>query len=236
VLPQISCTWLDIGGVAGGDAPAVTMRGVAGNAGAARAEIGRALAAAGLAGARLDLSDVAPIAAGGCSALDAFRQFRHQRGAGESGRLAVAQPRFEMATQADGQYAGRAAANAVIDLEIADPSVNFTLLGIEPSGAMTQLLEDRGQFQEALAQSEGGRPISDLGNGRYRLHIDLDHEGWSGVLLISGRGPFPSAMVAPGIGERGPDWRDRFLEAAGNLGWQTDMVWFESVNRQPDNK
>ena len=236
VLPQVPCTWLDIGAIAPGEPMTVTMRGVAGNAGTAQAEIGRALATAGLAGARLEFRDVARIAAGGCSALDAFRQFRRQRGAGEDGALSVAQPRFEMAIQADGQYAGRPAANAVVDLDVADASLDFTLLGIEPSGAISQVLADRGQFQQALSQSVAGRPIQDLGNGRYRLHIDLDHQGWSGVLLISGRGPFPPAMVAPEIGGRGPDWRDRFVEAAGNLGWQTDMIWFESVNRQPDDK
>jgi serine/threonine-protein kinase len=231
VLPSVPCTWLDIGGIAEGTPATVTMRGVAGNKGAAEAEIGRALASAGLADVRLELRDVATIAAGGCAALDAFRQFRRQRGAGESGALAVTQPRFEMVTQADGRYASRAAANAIVELDAADQSLDFTLLGIAPSGAITQLLADRGQFNEALAQSVGGRPIVDLGNGRYRLHIDLDHQGWSGLLLISGRGPFPPAMVAPETGARGPDWRDRFLEAAGNLGWQTDMVWFESVDR-----
>jgi eukaryotic-like serine/threonine-protein kinase len=230
VLPSVPCTWLDIG-IAEGNPATVTMRGVAGNKGAAEAVIGRALASAGLADVPLELRDVATIAAGGCAALDAFRQFRRQRGAGESGALAVTQPRFEMVTQADGRYARRAAANAIVELDAADQSLDFTLLGIAPSGAITQLLADRGQFEQALAQSVGGRPILDLGNGRYRLHIDLDHQGWSGLLLISGRGPFPPAMVAPEIGARGPDWRDRFVETAGNLGWQTDMVWFESVDR-----
>jgi hypothetical protein len=236
VLPSVPCSWLDIGAIAEGSPPRVTMRGVAGNKSAAETEIGRALASAGLADVRPEFRDVATIAAGGCAALDAFRQFRRQRGAGEAGALAVTRTRFEMVTQVDGRYAGRAAANAVVDLDAADRSLDFTLLGIAPSGAITQLLADRGQFNEALAQSVGGRPVSDLGDGRYRLHIDLDHQGWSGLLLISGRGPFPPAMVAPEIGARGPDWRDRFVEAAGNLGWQTDMVWFESVNRQPDDK
>ena len=221
-LPSVPCTWLDIGGIAEGDPLTVAMRGVAGNAGSAQAEIGRALANAGLANVRLEFRDVATIAAGGCAALDSLRQFRD----GGAPRLAVTHPRFEMVTQADGQYAGRAAANAVIDLNADDQSLDFTLLGIEPSGAITQVLEDRGQFQEALAQSVAGRPISDEGNGRYRLHLDLDHQGWSGVLLIAGRGPFPRALVAPELGARGPDWRDRFVAAAGNQGWQTrnDLV------------
>ncbi|HYI63738.1 MAG TPA: serine/threonine-protein kinase [Allosphingosinicella sp.] len=230
VLPSVPCTWLDIGAVQEGAPLNVAMRGVAGNEGAAQAEIGRALAGAGLAGARLDFRDVATIAPGGCAALDTYRQFR----AGEPVLLASTAPRYEMVTQADGPYLGRPAANALVDLNLAGEDVDFALFGIEPSGRISNILGSRAAFQNALAGSSDGRPISDEGNGRYRLHVDLDHEGWSGLLLVTGRGPFPPAMVAPELGARGPDWRDRFADAAGNLGWRTQMVWFESVNREPD--
>ena len=229
VLPSVPCTWLDIGAIGEGQPMRVSMRGVAGNSGAAQAEIGRALASAGLADVRMEFRDVATIAPGGCAALDAFRQFR----LGREPRLATTQPRYEMIPQTAGDYAGRSAANAVVDLN-PDANADFSLLGIQPSGAITQLIANRAQFRQLLAQSVGGRPIGDRGNGRYRLHLDLDHDGWSGLLLLSGRGPFPRALVAPEIGGRGPDWRDRFVEAAGNLGWRTEMVWFESVDRQPD--
>ncbi len=138
-----------------------------------------------------------------------------------------------MVTQADGPYRGGAAANALVDLNV-DPDSNFTLLGIEPSGQISTILESRAAFQQTLAQSQGGRPISDEGGGRYRVHIDLDHRGWSGLLLITGRGPFAPALVAPAIGARGPDWQQRFLAAAAANGWHSEMVWFESVNREPD--
>jgi eukaryotic-like serine/threonine-protein kinase len=227
VLPSVPCTWLDIGRVDEGAPMTIAMRGVAGNGDAAEREIGRALAAAGLAGARLDFGDVAPINAGGCAALDTFRQVRADAGS----HIASERPRFAMTAQADGPYAGRAAANAVVDLNLDDPSLDFALLGIEPRGTITLLLGSRGAFQDALEQSEGGRPISDEGNGRYRLHIDLDHQGWSGLLLLTGRGPFAPAAVAPAIGARGPDWQQQFLGAAANLGWRAEMVWFESVRR-----
>jgi eukaryotic-like serine/threonine-protein kinase len=228
-IPSVSCTWLDIGAVRSGEPLTVEMRGVAGNSGAAQAEIGRALASAGLADVRLLFRDVATIAPGGCAALDAYRQFR----TGVAPRLAATRPRYEMVIQAGGEYAGRAAANAMLDLD-ADAGADFALLGIQPSGAITPLIGSRGDFRQLLERSERGRPIEDRGNGRYRLHVDLDHQGWSGVLLIAGRGPFPPALTAPALGARGPDWRDRFAEAAGNLGWRTEMVWFESVNDRPD--
>ena len=73
------------------------------------------------------------------------------------------------------------------------PSRDFALLGIQPSGEITLLLQNRAEFEQALAHSLGGRPISREGNGRFRIHIDSDHDGWSGIMLISGRGPFDPA-------------------------------------------
>jgi len=231
VLPSVPCTWLDIGAIRGGEPMVVAMRGVAGNTSAAEAEIGRALASAGLPDVRIEFGDVATIAPGGCSALDAFRQFR----ADSNYRMASTAPRFEMTAQSDGPYAGAVAANAVVDLNLGDPALDFALLGIEPSGAITMILPNRLAFREQLRASEGGRPIADRGNDRYRLHIDLDHQGWSGLLLVTGQGPFPAALLAPVIGARGPGWRDRFVRRAGDGGWRAEMVWFESVDREPDS-
>ena len=45
--------------------------------------------------------------------------------------------------------------------------------------------------------------LEDQGGDRYRLHIDADHEGWSGIILIGGQGPFPQDVVAPQVGARG---------------------------------
>ena len=77
-----------------------------------------------------------------------------------------------------------------------------------------------------------GSPIVDEGDGRYKLKIDLDHQGWSGIILISGRGPFGRDLVAPQIGARGPSWQNEFLSAAAAGQWKVEMVWFESVNRE----
>lgn len=230
ILPSVPCTWLDVGRIENGDSGVtVAMRGVAGNREAAQAEIGRALSRAGLANAEVRFADVAEITQAGCSALDSYRQVR----ADGAGHIAATEAHYEMVTQADGPYRGGAAANALVDLNV-DPDANFALLGIEPSGQISTILESRAAFRQTLAQSQGGRPISDEGGGRYRVHIDLDHQGWSGLLLIAGRGPFDPALVAPAIGARGPDWQQRFVTAAAANGWHSEMVWFESINREPD--
>ena len=142
------------------------------------------------------------------------------------------QPRFEMMTQpANMVYAGQLASNAVINFNFDDPNLDFAILGIEPSGAISTIVPNRAAFDAAARQSVNGRPITDAGNGRYRLNVDLDHQGWSGVILVSGRSPFEEDLVAPPIGARGPSWQQRFLTAAAERNWRVEMVWFESVNR-----
>ncbi|HEV2865292.1 MAG TPA: serine/threonine-protein kinase [Allosphingosinicella sp.] len=231
VLPSVSCTWLDIGSVQeSGGSVSVAMRGVAGDSDAARQEISRALTGAGLRNARVDFGDVAPITQAGCAALDTYRQVRVASGS----HLSLEQPRFEMMMQPPGlPYAGEVAANAAIDFDFGNSGGDFAIVGIEPSGTITTLIPGRAEFEAALAQSVNGRPIADLRNGRYRLNIDLDHRGWSGIMLVSGQGPFVPDLVAPPVGSRGPSWQQQFLAAAAQGNWRVEMVWFESVDRVP---
>ncbi|WP_294321343.1 serine/threonine-protein kinase [uncultured Sphingomonas sp.] len=226
-LPSVGCTWLSITDLqpAGGGID-VALTGVAGDPAQAQREIGEALRSRGIAARKMDFADVALITPAGCAALDAYRQIR----ATGPNRLSVPQRRFEMRTQPDGfAYAGRQAANAVIRIDIGDPSLDFALLGIAPSGRIEMLIADRAAFAATLRASRDELPIKDLGNDRYRLQIDLDHAGWSGLLLVTGKGPFEPAVLAPPLGSRGSDWRDKVATLAGERGWRTEMVWFESV-------
>ena len=168
----------------------------------------------------------APITPAGCSALDTFRQVR----ATDADRLTVPEPRFEMTRQTAGQYAGKEASNGSVGLNIGDPDRNFAIVGIEPSGAITTLLPSRKALEGELARSVNGKPIAKEGNDGYRIAFDMDHTGWSGVMLVSGKGPFDEKLVQPPIGARGPAWQQDFLKAAADRGWNTEMVWFESVN------
>jgi len=233
VIPSVTCTWLDIGSVERGEESVnVAMRGVAGDSAAAQREVTAALTRAGLNNARVDFGDVAPITPAGCAALDTYRQVR----ASSDYRLSVAQPRFQMTMQAPGMpYAGEMAANAVVNFNFGNSGGDFAVLGIEPSGLIGTLIPNRANFDSTVAGSVDGRPITDEGNGRYRLNIDLDHEGWSGIILISGQGPFDEAVIAPPIGARGPSWQQQFLAAAAERNWRVEMVWFQSVSGGASN-
>lgn len=228
-LPSVRCTWLsliEVGGGAGG--PAIKLAGVAGNPARAQDEIGQALAGQGIRGAAIDFSEVSPITPAGCAALDAYRQVRNDA----ANRLSAAQRRFEMRMQEPGSaFAGQVAANAVVEIAIGDPSRDFAVLGLEPSGLVDTIFPNRAAFEAELKASTDGKPLARLGADRYRLQLDTDHQGWSGILLISGKGPFETPLVAPPIGRRGPDWTNSFVSAAAEKGWQTDMVWYKTVDK-----
>ncbi len=231
-LPSVSCTWLRVVSVTPGAAgPRVALTGVAGNPGEAQTEIVRTLQAQGLTASAIDFAEVSPINRSGCAALDAYRQIR----ATGPNRLSVTQRRFEMRTQAAGtSYEGKLAANAPVVIAIDDPSLDFALVGLEPSGAIDMVIPDRAAFRSALLASRGGLPISDLGSDRYRMVIDLDHEGWSGLLLVTGKGPFDARLIAPPLGQRDAAWRSELVERAAERGWQADMLWFRSVDDVKD--
>ncbi|WP_433910744.1 serine/threonine-protein kinase [Sphingomonas yabuuchiae] len=231
-LPSVSCTWLRLVSVTpakGGVRVALT--GVAGNPTEAQAEIARTLQAQGMAASAIDFADVSPITQSGCAALDAYRQIR----ATGRNRLSVPQRRFEMRTQPPGTaYAGKLAANAIIGITIGDPSLDFALVGLEPSGAIDMLIPNRAAFVEQVRASRNGVPITDLGGDRYRLQLDLDHQGWSGLLLVTGKGPFDASIIAPPLGSRDAAWRTKLVERAAERGWQADMIWFRSVDDAKD--
>lgn len=231
-LPSVSCTWLSLVSLTSdAETTRIKLTGVAGSPAGAQEEISRALRAQGVAGEAIDFSEVSPINQSGCAALDAYRQVRMQSGS----RLSTQQRRWEMRTQPPGSsYAGKIAANAVIVIAMADPTRDFTLVGLEPSGKIDMLVPDRAAFVRNIAASVKGKPISELGGDRYRLEVDLDHAGWSGLLIISGKGPFDPAVVAPPLGARGIEWRDRLVSLAAERGWEADMIWFRSVDEVRD--
>lgn len=224
-LPSVACTWLDIVEVSpAGKGVAIKMTGVAGNPSAAQNQISRALSAAGVGDAAIDFAEVAPITQAGCSALDTFRQVREPSGE----RMTIPQRQFQlrkMPYRDETFYKGEFAARAPITIN-AGTDGDFALVGIEPSGILTTILPSRKMTEE---QARAENPVvTDLGGGRFRFDLDVGHVGWSGMLLVVGKGPFGDT-VAPGIGGRGPDWQNKFVSEAAQKGWQADMAWFKTT-------
>jgi len=223
VLPNVGCTWLDVSNVQAGPPVAVALRGVAGNIESARAEVGQALSRAGVSGATTRFDDVATIIPAGCAALDTYRQIRNSG----SGRISSGRTRYQLAMLTQGANAGQTGAQVPIEID-ASGVQDFALAAIQPSGEITPLLLGRSAIQQEIAN--GNSQVVDLGNGRYRVNVDITHDGWSGFLLLTGNGPFDSGLIAPNVGERGPNWQQQFLAAASSGNWRGNMAW---VRTQP---
>jgi serine/threonine-protein kinase len=233
-LPSVNCTWLDTGDVsANGGNVAIGMRGVAGDLDAAKNELTKAVTTAGVANPAISFADVAQIQPAGCSALNAFRQINKA----EPGSLTASQYKFERSVQPAGlAYEGQKA--AVVNINLKPGDQNFSLLGIEPSGAITQIFADRAAFDEFRKQEEGTpaeqRVVTDLGDDGYSVKISSDHEGWTGYLFLKGKEPFPKEVTAPALGARGPSWQESFATAAADRDWKAAMVWVKLVDETPD--
>jgi serine/threonine-protein kinase len=228
VLPTLECTWLDLtNATMTADGLAVALAGVAGHPADAQAAVSKAVTDAGAPLASADFSDVAPITGTECASIDALRAIRSTG----TTHLSVPQRKFEMSRLGDGEYAGQVGARSIVNLDIGDPSQDFALYGIEPSGAISALIADRKAFAEI---PKTGEPIADLGGDRYRLQIDANHTGWSGIILLTGKGGFSDSLVVAGPGARTPEWRKRFADAAAAGEWKAEMVWFKMVNELPD--
>ncbi|WP_156840605.1 protein kinase domain-containing protein [Novosphingobium aquimarinum] len=225
-LPSVGCTWLSIVDVTDSpDAVKVNLTGVAGNPKQAKDDIARVLQSGGLGGAQLDFSEVAPITQAGCSALDTYRQVRDLN----DDRLQVPARTFKMTKQPadDYNYPNKVAAYAPVSVDAGIGNQDLTLVGLEPSGVFTTIVGTKQVLADQLAAKNP--MLTQDGPDKYRLNIGLDHEGWSGILLLTGEGPFDKDVVVPPVGQRGADWQNKFLAEAAEKGWRTEMVWFKST-------
>ena len=228
-LPTIPCTWLDVSKVSeGGDGVTLALTGVAGRPADAQAAVTKAAGDAGVSIASADFADVAPISGSECGAIDAFRQIR----ATGTQHLSVPQRKFEMSKLPENSnYAGQIGARAIINLSIGNPAQNFAVYGLEPNGTISPLVADRAMFAKI---PKTGVPIADLGGDKYRLVIDINHTGWSGMLLLTGTGGFSDQLLTASKGSRTEEWQKTFAAAAAAGGWKSEMVWFKMVNEVPD--
>jgi serine/threonine-protein kinase len=225
-LPGVPCTWLDlVDAQADGKSVSLSFRGVAGKPAEAQGAIGKLLTAKGLQAGSIDFSDVSPINPGDCGPLEAFRQIR----APASAKLSVAQRQFEMVKLGPelGSDAGKLAAPAVIQVNTNGDTKDLALVGMDDSGSMTKLIGARAE----LSPDNG---IEQPQPGVYRFQLNTDHKGWSGILLLSGQGPFDDALLNGTTASRGADWANRFLAQARQKGWQAEMVWYRTVDAAPN--
>ncbi len=147
-LPNLSCSWLDLHELKD-DKGALSARfdGVAGNTAAAQASLSSAVGAKGVRMASVDFEDVAPIQPVACAALDAYRALKSP----VAGDLVTDQVKYEKSVLTDGRFAGQSVAVPQIHISAAAMRGDIALVGIETSGAMTDLIPDKKSLLAAIA-------------------------------------------------------------------------------------
>jgi len=223
-LAGVTCTWLDVTQViAGPGGVTVALAGAAGRPADAQGQLSALLQARGINVADIDFKDVSPIEASECPGLDAFRQIR----ATGTAHMTVPQRVFEIHNQTDGEYKGSKAADVVLNFDLGPPSTEAALFGIQPNGNITTSAKDRSEF-ETLEKPNPANP------NQYRARLQVSHTGMSGIMLLTGRKPFDPQLIAGPAGSRAGDWSTRFLSRASVQGWKSEMVWFKTVDANPD--
>ena len=230
-LPSVECSWLSVGSIQPGEQMAVRLTGVAASPTEARNTISKALTAADLP-STVNVDEVALIQQQGCSALDTYRKIRNL---GEQ-HLSVPSREFERVRQPPGA-AYEIASQAVITIK-APAGQDFSIFGIEPKGLLSPLVASREELDALVAQEasvpEQQRVVEKAGPDSYRIKPFMDHTGWSGLVMLTGEAPFDPQLTQPAPEARGPEWQNNFVAAASEQNWKSEMIWFRSVDKQPN--
>ena len=213
-LRDVPCSWLDVGTVQARDNTVdVALRGVSGKPDKAKADVGFVLEKAGLKVGDIDFSDVKTIASTDCSPIDAFRQIRDYGGA----RLNTTQRQYEMRNQ-DGVLA----ADPEVEIDTNGFKDDMALFGLEETGEISKLIESKAELAAFISTTP--RP------GVTSFKVTTDHKGWSGILMLKGKGPFDASLLVKPPGEVSPSWVNRFLSTAKAQGWKSEMIWYRTAD------
>ena len=219
-LGAVDCSWLQIARIQPG--PSGIDLGITGVA-ASPAAAQSALQAAALSGkvqlADIDLTSVAAPPPELCATLNAMRPYR--AATSQTGQdLTAAQDSFAVMKQADGKEAGRAIVTAT-----PPPQGDFAVAELGADGAMSLLADDRQSFLSMAGAATVVSKVPDAGG--FRLQADYVKPGRSSLVLVTGKGPFPKALLTQPAGARTAAWASQFADAARAGGWRVEMAWYE---------
>ena len=219
-LARPHCSWLQISRAAPGPTGVdLAITGVAASPTEVQSALQAAATQAKVPVADIDLQSIAPAPPTLCPALDAIRPFR--AATSQTGQnLTAAQDSFAVMKQADGKEAGRAIVTVT-----PPPQGDFAVAQLGGDGALSLIAANRQAFQTLAAAGVVVSKVPDAGG--YRLQADYAKPGWSSVLLITGQGPFPNALLTQPAGARSAAWSSQFAAAAGAGGWRVEMAWYQ---------
>ena len=233
-LATADCAWLDVAEPKAGDnGMVVKLSGLAGDPDSVAKQAASAITTAGLK-ATVNADDVNKLDAKACAPLNVFRKFREPpSAAGPS--LTTQNSVYQLQDRPAGcdPTAGRQA-RALTTLNVPPPT-DFTLLGMEPSGRIQQIIADRSNFNGDMTANPA--LFQEGANGSLVFYACVDEKTAERTpisieVLVKGQKPFnlqPLSVSQSDAIEVDSDWQDRFAAAARVEGWTTQIAWFRVV-------
>ena len=210
-LAAIPCAWLQVDPIDNGSAGKLALTGVA-DAPDRAGETIRGLVRNDPQPPEVTIDRVAQIGSAGCSAIDVTRRLRRDDG----GRMRIL---------SDGVVVnpGMGLAEARVSLTFRGSDRSMALFGIEPSGAVTNVLPDFASLK--LLKNEDVGYVEPKPR-EYEFSLRSDHTGWTGLILVVGDGDFAGALKQGEV-HTAADFA-RILESGTAKGsWASEMVWYK---------
>jgi serine/threonine-protein kinase len=217
VVASENCAWLKVESGSGGvSAKAIMVSGAANDPAAVRANIASAIVGNGT----VDVTAVGPLDPAACALVDAVRTMRSDKGL-----LETAQANYQMRLDGAPTMPGKVAARTLETIEIGGGDKPFAVYAISPNGNLSWLM-DRSSIP-AMVKAEKAEM---LGADRLRLKLDIDREGWTGLLVIAGQEKTLTKLWTVPSEGRTKAWYEKLTTEAAKNGWRADMVWFSTVS------
>jgi hypothetical protein len=214
----VKCSWVNV--KSDSNAPNVlVLEGAALGAAGAKAEIEKSVGS----GVTVDADKLGPLKQDACTLVDEVRAIHSERSL-----LSGAQAEYELRVDGSIGFPGKLGIRTEQTLDIGAPEKDFAVYGIDPDGTATFLM-DRSKVPDMVA----AKRVTVLDNDRYRLGIDANSVGRSGILVITGNPLIDNSWAKSPSFSRDEGWKQRFEAAAKAGGWASDMIWFNVEDSTP---
>ncbi len=215
-----NCAWLSIEDAPGGaNAKTIMVTGAANDPAAVRASVTSAIRGK----STVDVGAVGPLDPSACALVDAVRTMRSDKAL-----LSTAQHKYQMRLDGAPTLPGKVAARTLETVDIGGGGKPFAVYAISPDGNLSWLM-DRNSIPAMVKEQTAEM----LGADRVRLKLDIEREGWTGLLVIAGQQETLTKLWTVPMAGRTKAWYDKLSTEAAKNGWRADMVWFStSANKK----
>ena len=214
-----NCAWLNVEDGRNLDkARAILIKGAANDPMAVKSNVTTAVARAG-GKADVDVSGVGVLDPNACALIETVRTMRSDRD-----MVMSAESVYQMRLDGAPSLPGKVAVRTQETVEIGGGDKPFSIYAVMPNGTLNWLM-DRSAIP-AMVKSDKAEM---LGADRVRLKLDVDREGWTGLLLVSGQDAAGTKLWMVPPSARDKSWYDQLATEAAKNGWRADMVWFATT-------